>query len=29
MMRDIATYETNVWGAEGPMSFPESVRKML
>ena len=29
MMRDIATYETNAWGAEGPMSFPESVRKML
>jgi hypothetical protein len=29
MMRDIATYETNAWGPEGAMSFPNNGRKML
>ena len=28
-MRDIATYENNAWGPSGPLTFPETVRKML
>jgi len=29
MMRDIATYETNAWGPQGPTRFAESGLKML